>query len=99
MKLNTRNILRQSLLSLLVLMAGASPAAAQGDDGPVNKDGVKKTITFMKQSGSSDQEIAEVVRKTGVDFKPTADDEKELRQAGAGDAVIAAVKGSYRGAA
>lgn len=70
---------------------------AQGDSGAVNKDGLKKTITFMKQAGSSDQEIADVVRRTGVDFKPTAADEKELREAGASDAVLAAVRGNYRG--
>jgi len=74
-------------------------AAAQDDSGAVNKDGLKKTITFMKKTGSSDREIAEVVRRTGVDFKPTAADEKELREAGASDAVMAAVRANYRGPA
>jgi hypothetical protein len=86
-------------MSLLVLTAAPSLAAAQDDNGAVNKDGLKKTITFMKQAGSSDQEIADVVRRTGVDFKPTAADERELRDAGASDAVIGAVRGSYRGPA
>jgi len=95
----TKSISRTFLLSLLVLTAAASLAAAQDDNGAVNKDGLKKTITFMKQAGSSDQEIADVVRRTGVDFKPTAADEKELREAGASDAVMAAVRGNYRGPA
>lgn len=99
MKACTKSISRTFLLSLLVLTAAASLAAAQDDNGAVNKDGLKKTITFMKQTGSSDQEIADVVRHTGVDFKPTAADEKELRQVGASDAVMAAVRGNYRGPA
>lgn len=97
MKACTKSISRTFLMSLLVLTAAASLAAAQDDNGAVNKDGLKKTITFMKQAGSSDQEIADVVRRTGVDFKPTAADEKELREAGASDAVMAAVRGNYRG--
>ena len=80
-----------------IITASASIAAAQDDNAPLKKDDVVKTVRFMKQTNSSDQEIAQVVSTTGVDFKPTAADEKELRKAGASDAVMAAVRGSYRG--
>ena len=91
-----RQILTTLFVFAILIAAGEATARAQ-DSAPLDKDGLLKTITFMKQTNSSDQEIAQVVSNTGVGFKPTKDDEKQLRQAGASDSVIAAVRGSYRG--
>src|SRR5713101_185469 len=88
----THRIARTVSVLAFALLAGASVAVAQTDSGPLNKDGVLKTVTFMKQTGSSDQETAQIISRTGVDFQMTKGDEKELRQAGASDAVINAVR-------
>jgi hypothetical protein len=95
--MHTNRILK-SALTVAFLLSAMSIAEAQ-TDGALNKDGVVKTIRFMKQTNSSDQEIAGVISRSGVDFKPSAADERELRQAGASDAVINAVRGSYQGPA
>jgi flagellar biosynthesis GTPase FlhF len=93
------NGIARAMLVFSVLTVSAIAGLAQTSDGALNKDGVKRTIAFMKQTNSSDQEIAGVISRTGVDFKPSAADERELRQAGASDAVINAVRGSYQGPA
>jgi|SRR5215831_18374050 len=92
------SILKIALIIIFLLTAGTF-AAAQTDGGAMSKDGVIKTVRFMKQTNSSDAEIAEVISRAGVDFKPSAADEQELRQAGASDAVINAVRGSNQGPA
>ena len=92
-------MIRKILTTIFVLaiVAAATSRGVAQDKGPLNKDGVLKTVTFMKQTGSSDQETAQIISRTGVDFQMTKGDEKELRQAGASDAVINAVRGSYHG--
>jgi hypothetical protein len=91
------NGIARTMLVFSVLAVSATVALAQTGDAALNKDGVKRTITFMKQTNSSDQEIAGVIARTGVDFQPSAADERELRQAGASDAVINAVRRSFQG--
>jgi hypothetical protein len=86
-----------AIFVLAIVAATTSSGVAQTDNGPLNKDGVLKTITFMKQTGSSDHETAQIISRTGVDFQMTKGDENELRQAGASDAVINAVRGGYHG--
>ena len=56
----TKSISRTFLLSLLVLTAAASLAAAQDDNGAVNKDGLKKTITFMLTKGTTGWRIDDI---------------------------------------
>lgn len=96
MNLHIRRIIR-IVFALAIITSAVSVAVGQTDNGALDKDGVKKTIAFMKQTGSSDQDIAGVVSRTGVNFHPSAQDEKELREAGASDAVMAAVRNSYQG--
>jgi hypothetical protein len=97
-----------SLASVVVVVAAASVAAkslpftatalvqGQAAGGALSKD---RLIKLLKLGDSSQQELAQAVARKGVDFQPTADDEKELRQAGASDELIAAVRANFRGAA
>lgn len=64
--------------------------------GPLSKD---RLLKLLKLNASSPQELVQIVARKGVDFQPSADDEKEFRQAGASDDLIAAVRANFKGAA
>jgi hypothetical protein len=59
---------------------------------PIGKEGLIQTL----KSGVKSPDVVQLISQRGVRFKPTADDEKELRDAGATDEVIKAVKENFK---
>src|SRR5438309_2804108 len=72
---------------------GAVVGQGQVVNDPLSKD---RLVKLLRLNDSSPQELVQIVTRKGVDFQPTADDEKQLRQAGASDDLIAAVRANYR---
>ena len=71
----------------------AAVGHGQAAPDPLSKD---RLVKLLKLNDSTPQELVQIVTRKGVDFQPTADDEKQLRQAGAKDDLIAAVRTNYR---
>lgn len=59
---------------------------------PFGKEGLIQTL----KSGAKSADVVQLVSQRGVRFKATADDEKELRDAGATDEVIKAVRENFK---
>jgi hypothetical protein len=68
------------------------PPEGQGNR-PISKEGL---IQSLKTGGLKPAEIVQLISQRGVRFKATADDEKELREAGATDEVITAVRENFK---
>jgi hypothetical protein len=64
----------------------------EGQNRPIGKEGLIQTL----KSGAKSADVAQLISQRGVRFKATADDEKELREAGATDEVIAAVRANFK---
>ena len=59
---------------------------------PLGKEGLIQTL----KSGAKSPDVVQLISQRGVRFKATADDEKELRDAGATDEVINAVRENFK---
>src|ERR1700753_3231270 len=76
---------------LLLLLAAFAPALGpQNDTQPFTRDQLINLTRASKALGQD--EIIGMVEKRGVDFTLTENAGRELRKAGAGDALMAAVK-------
>jgi hypothetical protein len=64
----------------------------EGQNRPIGKEGLIQTL----KSGAKSADVVQLISRRGVRFKATADDEKELRDAGATDEVIAAVRANFK---
>jgi len=82
------------LLALCVSGDVAHTYAQATETKPISKNGLTEAL---KIGGLSQQELVSLVKRRGVDFVPSPEMESELRAAGAGDDLIAAVRSSYRG--
>ncbi|MFL6207900.1 MAG: caspase domain-containing protein [Pyrinomonadaceae bacterium] len=76
----------------------ASPAPTPANATSTLKPPIAKTglVKALEINGLSTAELVEQIELRGVNFELTPDIEQELRRAGAQDAVIAAVRRSYR---
>lgn len=81
------------ILLCLCLSAFSVVAAAQSDNGAASKE---KLIGLLESKQYQAADIAEVIRKIGVNFQLTPEIERELIAAGARPVVITAVRSSYR---
>jgi hypothetical protein len=90
--------LRSATLVLAFAIAfGPSLAIAQTDlDQPISKAGL---IEALKIGSLSQQELVDSIKRRGVAFPLSPDAEKDLREAGAGDDLITALRNNYRGRA
>jgi formylglycine-generating enzyme required for sulfatase activity len=71
----------------------AAPQDSQQAKRPIRRDGLVKALQLNALTA---KELADLIRKRGVDFKLTPEIETELREAGATQEVIEAVRESYR---
>jgi formylglycine-generating enzyme required for sulfatase activity len=76
------------LILLAFLVVIAKPALGQQVNGPLGKDQVLDLLKFGLDSG----ELAKRIKERGIDFEPTDDYLATLRQAGAPEAVIHALR-------
>jgi len=76
-----------------VLLAALLAIACMAQVKPITKKGL---IDALKIGGLTQPEMVQFVKQRGVDFKPSATDELELKSAGASAELLVAVKGSYR---
>jgi len=84
--------------SFLAILCGAFALAAAPDVAtpqPMNKQAIL-TMLAVDHAFWSPREITREVRQRGADFQLQPETERELRKAGAKDAVIEAVRASYR---
>jgi TonB family protein len=86
-------IARHSGLILLILVLLAGLCAAQTPK-PIDREGLMEAV---KLGGLGPQEIVGIIKDFGVDFRLTAEDEKQLRKLGADQRVIDAVKANFKG--
>jgi hypothetical protein len=77
---------------------GRQPVVMQGGpEGQGNRPMSKEWLIQTLKSGAvKPADLAQQIHRRGVRFKATADDEKELRDAGATDEVITAVRESFK---
>lgn len=68
------------------------PMEGQGNR-PMSKEGL---IQALKSGAIKSDELVKQISQRGVRFKSTADDEKELREAGATDEVVKAVQENFK---
>lgn len=68
------------------------PMEGQGNR-PIGKEWLVQTL---KSGSVKSPELAQEISRRGVRFKATADDEKELREAGATDEVVKAVRENFK---
>lgn len=68
------------------------PMEGQGNR-PMSKEGL---IQVLKSGAIKPDELVKQISQRGVRFKATADDEKELREAGATDEVVKAVQENFK---
>lgn len=68
------------------------PMEGQGNR-PISKEWLIQTL---KSGASKSADLVQEISRRGVRFKATADDEKELREAGAADEVIKAVRENFK---
>jgi TonB family protein len=78
-------------LFMMVLLTGLCVAQTPK---PIDREGLMEAV---KLGGLGPQEIVGIIKDFGVDFRLTAEDEKQLRKLGADQRVIEAVKGNYKG--
>jgi len=85
------------LVVLVCAAMHASSALAQGTqaDGPLTK---KQLMKMLLLNDSSQQDLIQLVKSRGVDFRPTPTDEREIGEAGGSDDLIVAVRANVRGA-
>ncbi len=76
------------LILILLLAVVTPPALSQQPQLPLTKGQVMDLVKF----GMSGPEVAEKIKKLGIDFEPTDDYLEVLRNAGAEDAVIQALR-------
>jgi TonB family protein len=97
----TRRLLSLNLFALLLLHAGAlaprlhaSPPAQAGPDPSARLGAVRKEwlLYALRAREADEAALVRLVQRRGVDSSPTAEDEKELRAAGATDRLIEAVR-------
>jgi hypothetical protein len=76
----------------------AAPAPTPADNASAAKPPIAKTglVKALEINGLSTAELIEQIELRGVNFELTPEIERELRQAGAQDALIAAVRRNYR---
>jgi hypothetical protein len=67
-----------------------------GPEGQGNRPFGKEGLIQALKSGAKSADVVQLVSQRGVRFKATADDEKELRDAGATDEVIKAVRENFK---
>ncbi len=72
---------------------GAPGGGGGGFRGPASK---QQLVDMLKSKRLEPDRMAQMLARRGVDFQLKAEDEKELRDAGASDDVIAAVRANYR---
>ena len=77
-----------ALLCLLMVTVFAPNVSAQEPPKPLSKD---RVVEYLKGEVSPAR-VAEIVRQRGVDFETTPEIEKELRSAGATDALLATLR-------
>jgi hypothetical protein len=87
-------------------MGGGGQAGAPGGGGPQrvvmqggpegNRPFGKEALIQTLKSGAKPADVVLLISQRGVRFKPTADDEKALREAGANDEVIKAVNENFK---
>lgn len=95
--MNHRNYFKTKLFASFILLCLCLPVfpnfAAAQNDGAASKE---KLIRLLESKQYQAADIAEVIRKIGVNFQLTPEIERELIAAGARPPVIAAVRSSYR---
>lgn len=89
-----RRLIIPIALAIACALTTASAGYAQPQNPALSKTRLMKLLLL---GDSSPPELIQAVNQKGVDFKPTQQDENELRQAGASDDLIAAVRANYRG--
>lgn len=92
--LRQTNLLRIAAAILLISIFSLV-SFAQHSGKPVLKE---KLIYVIKTKALTEQEMITGIKKFGVNFELTNEVETEIRNAGASDAIIAAVKDNYLGA-
>lgn len=80
-----------SVLLMMVLLAGL---CAGQTPKPIDREGLMEAV---KLGGLGPQEIVGIIKDFGVDFRLSAEDEKQLRKLGADQRVIDAVKANFKG--
>jgi hypothetical protein len=78
----------------LAVLALLAPVAAAQSGKPITFDGLRESL---KIGGLSSEELADIVKKRGVNFELTGEREASLRSAGATAVLIEAVRANYRG--
>jgi hypothetical protein len=96
MTMNMRRLMSLVMATAFALTM-ASGMRAQPTQNPGNQLSKVRLMKLLLLNDSSQQELVQAVNQKGVDFTPTPQDEKELREAGASDDLIAAVRANYRG--
>ena len=79
-------------LSFLALLVFAVPAGAQTQP-PLTRDNL---VTLLQTKALTNEELVQVIRRRGVNFTLTTENETELMQAGAAREVLYAVSQNYR---
>jgi tetratricopeptide (TPR) repeat protein len=79
-------------LSFLVLLVLAVPGRAQTQP-PLTRDSL---VTLLQTKALTNEEIVQVIRRRGVNFTLTTENETELMKAGAAREVLYAVSQNYR---
>jgi len=77
------------LMTCITLALGMQAPASK----PISKRGL---IEALRLKGLTEQELIQHVEKRGVDFQLTAQDQTEIKEAGAGPQLIQAVRANYR---
>lgn len=69
------------------------PMEGQANNRPMSKGWL---VQALKSGAAKPDELVKEISRRGVSFKATADDEKELREAGATDEVVRAVRENFK---
>ncbi|MDQ4121625.1 MAG: hypothetical protein M3209_09280 [Acidobacteriota bacterium] len=96
--MNNRNLIKSKLFASFILLCLCLSifsvfGSAQNEGGATSKE---KLIQLLESKQYQAADIAEVIKKIGVNFQLTPEVERELVAAGARPVVIAAVRSSYR---
>ena len=78
------------LLTIIACLCGAA-GAARAQSKPAKPLGKSQIIDLLKSEVAS-RRVAELVDERGIDFEPTAGDLRELREAGADEALIKSLR-------
>lgn len=81
-------------LRLVLLFALLAPASAAAQGRPITKDGLFEAV---KIGGLSTDEMSDLIKVFGVDFKLTREERQQLAAAGVAEKVLKAIDSNYKG--